>query len=431
MAGRVRAAALGAMLTMLGGCAAAPAPEVAEAADPAPVAVAATPLPVPWPDIADCRALVSAVLAMPEEERRRLRPDASPLALVMTEGPLLLTPDEVVAAIELDLPVPVAEKTGEGRCLVAAGRPRVAPGGGRRLVGHELVRSEYRVRTRRTVNPDYARLREEAGEQAGRDAGRVMATGDPSLDLIGLVGGTLIRGVNRLRAGRGDAAEQLARTERYLETPVYEPYTYEINALEVGRVGVLDIALLDRGAGRAYDARHTVRDRRTFAVAEGRHRADRGVLEGTGVDAVLPEAVAVYETTAPRPRLSDLLQVLAQTRGEGRAADAEAVLASLAAVPAAPSAPAARSASSVTVETLSGPTEATWLDAQHLLVPSTALGRSSLVQVTGPDGMRTFGMVEKVDHGTGQAVVRVSRPGGGERLSEEALESVLRSLKSP
>jgi hypothetical protein len=317
MAGRVRALAFGATLTLIGGCATAPAQkEAAEASEPAPGTAEASAFAVPWPDAADCRALAAAVLAMADSDRQHLRPEDAPLALAIADGPLLLTPEEAAGAIDLDLPIPVAEKTGDGRCLIAASRPRVVPGGGRRLVGHELVRSEYRTRTRRSVNPEYAKLREEAEEESG-GGGRVMATGEPSLDLIGLVGGAVIRGINRLRPGRAKASEQLAKTERYLETPVYEPYTYDISAFEVGRVGALEATLLDRAAGRAFEARHTMRERHTFAVAEGRHRADRGVLEGGGPGAVLPEDVAVFETSAPRPRLSDLLQILAQTTGEG------------------------------------------------------------------------------------------------------------------
>jgi hypothetical protein len=365
---------------------------------------------------------------MPEGDRQHLRPEDAPLALVVPDGSLLLTSDEAAGAIDLDLPIPVAERTGNGACLVIATQPRIIPGGGRRLVGHELVRSEYRQRTRRSVNPDYARLREEIEEEGG-STGRVMATGEPSLDLIGLVGGAVIRGIDRLRPGRGEAAEQLAKTERYIETPVYEPYTYEINAFEVGRVGALELVLLDRRSGRAFDARHTVRERQTFAVAEGRHRADRGVLEGTGPGAVLPEDVAVFEGTPPRPRLSELLQLLAEAPGEGRVADVEAVLAGLGAGPAVAAAPEA--ARRARIETLDGPAEGTWIDAEHVLVPSAAVGRSSLVQVTGPDGMRTFGMVEKVDHAAGEAVVRISRPGSGQRLSDEGLEAVLQELKGP
>ena len=418
---------------MIGGCATAPAhKEAAEASEPAPVTAEASAFAMPWPDAADCRALAATVLAMAETDLRHLRPEDAPLALAIADGPLLLTPEEAAGAIDLDLPIPVAEKTGDGRCLIAASRPRVVPGGGRRLVAHELVRSEYRTRTRRSVNPEWAKLREEAEEESGGGGGgRVMATGEPSLDLIGLVGSAVIRGIDRLRLGRAKASEQLASTERYLETPVYEPYTYDINAFEVGRVGALEVTLLDRAAGRAFEARHTMRERHTFAVAEGRHRSDRGVLEGGGPGAVLPEDVAVFETAAPRPRLSDLLQILAQTTGEGRAADAEAVLASLTALPAAGVTPVAHGRQRAKIETMDGPAEGTWIDAEHVVVPSASVGRSSLVQVTGPDGMRTFGMVEKVDHAKGEAVVRVGRSGGGGRLSDEALEAVLDDLKNP
>ncbi len=82
------------------------------------------------------------------------------------------------------------------------------------------------------------------------------------------------------------------------------------------------------------------------------------------------------------------------------------------------------------METLAGPAEGAWLDEERIAVPTAALGRSSLVQVTGPDGMRVFGLVERVDREAGRAVVRVGRPGATRRLSDEGLEAVLRDLKA-
>jgi hypothetical protein len=43
--------------------------------------------------------------------------------------------------------------------------------------------------------------------------------------------------------------------------------------------------------------------------------------------------------------------------------------------------------------------------------------------------MITFGVVERVDKETGQAVIRVGGTEGGRRLSEAGLASVLRDLK--
>lgn len=447
-----------------GGCATGPAaspPEatlaVASGVEETQVAAAAGPEPqsLAWPEAPDCRALVAAVLAAPEADRGRLRAEDSPLAIAVADGPLLVPADEIDAIVELDLPArAAADVLADGtpslgpRCLILAERPRLAPGGGRRLVGHDVVTSEYRTGTRRRINPEHRRLRAEAEDEEGRGAGgRIFATGDPMIDLVGLVAGTVIRGVGALGPARERASDALARTERYLEEPTFEPYTYRVSSFEVGRAAAMRLTLVDRPAGRAYEARHAMRERRTFPVAEGRRATDRGLLEGTGSQAVLPADVALFETGAPRPRLSDLLHALVSAGGDGRTATVADALAVIKGPP--PAAGAASPAVAVAeitpvrldaadpprpetaravVETVNGPAEGTWLDAERIAVPTDALGRSMLVQVTQPDGMITFGLVERVERG-GHAIVRVGRPGGRARLSDEGLESVLRDLK--
>lgn len=438
-----------AVASALTGCLAAtapPPPAVAPAAGPVQ-AVAPAPPPPAWPEAAGgCRALAEAVLAMPEAERRRLSVEASPFALAVADGAGGLVPAvDAAAAVEADVPFRAVDRADdEAPCVLVLGRGHLVPGGGRRLVGHEVVRSEYRAGTRRTVNPEYRRLREavEAEEdgRGGGPGGSVMATGDPMLDLIGLAGNLVLRGVGRLRPAREDPAAALARTERYLESATFEPYTYRLASFEVGRTGVLDAALVDRAAGTVTEAKHTLRERRTFPVAEGRHRADRGLLEGTGPQAVLPADVALFEAEPPRPPLSDLLRLLAATAGEGRPGGVSEALAFLSnslgeALPA-PAAgdeprPAAvpASAARVVVHTADGPVEAAWTDAERVEVPTANLGRSRLVEVEGPDGMRTFGLIERVDKAGGRAVVRVNRPTSARRVSDEGLDSVLRDLK--
>jgi hypothetical protein len=75
------------------------------------------------------------------------------------------------------------------------------------------------------------------------------------------------------------------------------------------------------------------------------------------------------------------------------------------------------------------PVEGTWTGPERIEVPTASLGRSRLVEVEGPDGMRTLALVERVDHEAGRAVIRVSRRATARRVSDEGLESVLRDLK--
>ncbi|HEX8376005.1 MAG TPA: hypothetical protein VF606_12590, partial [Geminicoccaceae bacterium] len=141
--------------------------------------------------------------------------------------------------------------------------------------------------------------------------------------------------------------------------------------------------------------------------------------------------------------LSDVLRLLLASGGDGRPGDADDALAALSRVAAAeaPPAPASAavedrpravsdSAARVTVHTADGPVDATWTGPERIEVPTAALGRSKLVEVEGPDGMRTLGLVERVDEAAGSTVIRVNRPTSSDRrVSDEGLDSVLRDLK--
>lgn len=400
---------------------------VTPAAGPVAAVAAAPATPSPtWPDTGDCRGRAAAVLAMPEAGRERLPAGGATLAVaVVDRGGALLSPAEVPGHLEVDLPLALAREVGEADCLVVAGvARRTAEGGGRRLVGHEVVRSEYRSGTRRAADAGRTRraARDEDDGGGGLGGLGVMRTGDPALDLVGLVAGGLIRGVGRLWSARDEAAAAGLGPDEGVAAPgpeaaVYRPYTYEVSLFEMERAGVVGAALVDRAAGRVHEARHAVRERRTFPLAKGRHAADRGLLERTGRQAVLEADLDLFAEQPPRPRLSDILRALAAGGGEGRpggVAEATAVLARAggedrtAAVPG--DAPAAGSA---TVRTAAGSTSGTWTATGLVEVPAASLGGSSLVEVTRPDGVRAFGLVERVDEATGRAVVRVGGPAGG------------------
>ena len=288
---------------------------------------APAPAPLAWPAAGDCRSLVAAVLALPAAERARLDAASAPLALAVADGPLLLHAGEVPEAVEPDVPVRVADSVDGARCLVIAQRPRRLPGGEDRLVAHEVVRSEFRSGVHRTLNPDYARLQDEAGDEPGRGGlARFVRTGDPVLNLVELAAGSVIHAVGRATSGAGQAQTKLATTDRYVETPTFEPYTYDLTSFEVSRTGETALALVDAASGRVYEARRTLSERRTLAVAKGRSRYDRGLLEGSGPQAVLPEDVDLFESAPPRPRLSELLAALLADGGAGRPGSARDAL---------------------------------------------------------------------------------------------------------
>ena len=416
-----RATLAGAGLAVLGGCAGSGPPSalglVAQPATGAATKAAlAAPAaaPLAWPAAGDCRLLVAAVLALPAAERARLDAASAPLALAVADGPLLLHAGEVPEAVEPDVPVRVADSVDGARCFVIAQRPRRLPGGEDRLVAHEVVRSEFRSGVHRTLNPDYARLQDEAGDEPGRGGlARFVRTGDPVLNLVELAAGSVIHAVGRATSGAGQAQTKLATTDRYVETPTFEPYTYDLTSFEVSRTGETALALVDAASGRVYEARRTLRERRTLAVAKGRSRYDRGLLEGSGPQSVLPEDVDLFESAPPRPRLSELLAALLADGGAGRPGSARDALEHLEPAGGTLAAEPPRQARAAAYHAEPDPAA-----AEPAATSPAVLGRSGVVQVAEPDGTQRFSLVDG------------SRPTAARpRLSPEELGDALRDLK--
>jgi hypothetical protein len=300
---------LGWLGVLLAGCAPAADPALpvpplrAAAIEPA----AAPPPPVAWPEARGCRALATALGAMPAAEAARLDPRAAPLALTTLDGDVATA---AAAAAAVDLPLPADD--GRAPCLLlveAAATTRAAP---RRPLGHEIVRSTYRAGGRR-ANPAYRALREQLREVERSDDVAVMATGDPTLDLIGLVAGTVLQGIDDALDG-GAAARlraRLAATPPTLEEGDWEPYTFAVTTIEATRQGRLRAALVERATGAAWHLDRPVVERRRFRVAEGRRARDRGLLEGGGDGLAATTDVAVWEQAGLRPSLAGLLAELA------------------------------------------------------------------------------------------------------------------------
>jgi hypothetical protein len=307
--------------------------------DAAPVTVApspaagvapdAVPPPVSWPSGADCAERLAAALSLPEAARQRLDLDRAPLAVLVTGSGR--------QAMTLDLPAPVvvAEAAATAPCLVVIERSTTAPAAARRPVGHEIARATYRRGTQRTASPEHTALKQALRELEREDGIGVMATGDPGIDLIGLVAGSILGGIDALGRGR-DAEEleaELATTPRTLEEPVWEPYTYEVTTVETARRGRLRAALVDREQGRSWQVATELRETASFRVASGRHPKDRDLLERQGGGVVLPADVTVWERGGLQPPLSRVLAMLLAeaNAGPGHAEDAAAILAGWAA----------------------------------------------------------------------------------------------------
>ena len=274
------------MLTVTG-CAGEPTPAQPAAAPAilveAPTPTAAPPPALPWPAGPDCRATLAAVAALPPTARGRLEPTAAPLAVTVLDGGAVLPADAALAALQWDLPV-ATDGRDDAPCLVLVDRTATARAAARQLLAHDVVRSTYRRGSRSIANPEHAELRRSLRELDDEDGVEVLATGDPGLDLIGLLAGGVLDGIDRFQ--RGSAEKQtraaLAATPASLEQVVWEPYTYEVTTVEAARSGILRAALVDRRLGLAWPVERPMRETHRFGVAAGQNVKDRQLLERSG-----------------------------------------------------------------------------------------------------------------------------------------------------
>lgn len=399
-------------LGLLGGCSGPTAPPVPSALAPAPAAgsaAVAEPGAVPaaaeaWPGQGRCDELVPGLAALPAGRRQGLAPEASPMALAVIDRGVVLPAEAADLAVARDVPLPVAARLdGPAPCLLLVDRGASVRAAARRPVAHELVRSAYRRGTRRTPSQERADL-ERAAREVGRGGGpEVLATGDPGVDLIGLLAGSVLDGIDLFR--RRSEAERLraarAATPAAVEEPVWEPYTYDVTTVEAARFGSLRAALVDRGRGRGWRINREVREVRTFRVAAGRSPRDRDLIEGRAGTVALPADVEVWELGGLRPRVSELLALLAEAIAAGRpeAASPATVVAGWAGAPnlLAASPAAASPDGEPEPEPAAGPVPRSAEGAEGAAgcpPRPAAAGRASLVeQVAAADGTRRYRLV--------------------------------------
>ena len=314
-------------------------------AESPPIAVASTPTSavgptaapasaaLPWPVAGDCRALAAAIGALPAADRARLSPRDAPLAIAARDGFAPLAP---AAAVVPDLPLPTDD--GTARCVIVVDRAASARAAPRRPVAHEIVRSTYRAGGTGRANPEYRRLQRELRRLEAPDDIDLVATGDPGVDLIGLLAGSVLQGIGAALDGQAASAarSRLAATPPTLAEAAWEPYAFEVTTIEAARSGDLRARLIDRATASAWALEEPVVERRLFRVASGRRSRDRGLLEGGGSDLAATADIAVWEQAGLRPSLAGLVGALGAATTPG----APATDADLAPPPAPPSSPA-------------------------------------------------------------------------------------------
>lgn len=336
---------------------------------------------MPWPAMTDCRALLAAITALPEESRQRLDPTVAPVAVTVVDQGQPLLPADAAGALTMDLPVSLAGGR-EPPCLLLVERTPTSRTAPRQPLAHTIVQSTYRRGNQRIANPKHAELRRTIRALDEQDDD-IIATGDPTIDLIGIVAGGILNGVGSIWRSRAEAEAraELAATPASLAETVWEPYTYQVTTLEAERTGVLRAALVDRRLGHSWPLEQTVRERHRFNVATGRVPKDRGLLEGRAAELVTSADVTVWEQGGLQPSISWLAAALAATEAAGAEVDGAAVTAAWAASPMRPAAPTMTQADVEPVDELKA------------LSPRPA-AQAGVELVTSADGIRRYRVVE-------------------------------------
>jgi hypothetical protein len=408
---------------------------------------------------------------MQPEAVRALEAAGSPLAMASL--------DAGRQSVRADLPIPQVAPAllEQGRCAIIVGAALPTEPTTVRVLDRRFVHSAYPTGTKRRRNPEHQQLEEElaAARRDDSDGGDVLKTGDPLLDLIGIVANGVIGGIGAVSSHREMRAIEAALedTPPFIEDPILTPYRYELVEVEAGRGAALPVALHDGSGGRAWRTWITLSEQRRFAIADERQAADTQPPPGrilalttsdelarwrTGIppvatSTILAHLAAAAEANEPEPVNLDVIIAELRTatppslQRPMATADAPAASRLLSGAPqldtslkrqppstlagmsasAEPAAGASRLLdSSLLVERADitselpaiellelgdGATFGFYVTAEHIVVPAEALGRSSLIAVRYPDGMRTHGLVELVDDDLGLALVYLPRTG--------------------
>ncbi|HEX6144495.1 MAG TPA: trypsin-like peptidase domain-containing protein [Geminicoccaceae bacterium] len=272
------------------------------------------PEPVDWASLGDCRARLRHLLRLDAEDAR-LDPEHLPFALVVGAPVDRVRSAPPAVPVDIDLPIEVNPPSAASRpCVIKVSRP-AGVDAAQRIVGQEAVASEYQSGTRREDNPAYelAKLRARQAERAFKEAGGDgwSEVGDPMLDLVGLLVGSVIGGFREAGSERemNDALMELAKTPRKVDRPVWTAYHFERLVIDGRKQAELPVELIDRTGGP--DVRTTIRqtERRRFYLPKGLHKRDRDYLRHRS-QSIAREDLDAWQRAAPEVRVSQLAAAL-------------------------------------------------------------------------------------------------------------------------
>lgn len=312
-------------------------------------------------------------------------------------------------------------------------------------VGSATVEAVRVTGVRRRTNPERIELERElakAKREARDDGPGILRTGEPTVDLVGLVASALLGALGRIDGDEeriADLEDRLAATPRTIDEEVTVTVPLRVERYEVRKIGRVRVALFEPATGRAWRASPEVRETRSFALLPADAPADLRLPEAGDLVFVSDRgAIEAFAREPPRVRLPALLPAVLAALGDGPEPTTLAALeaewkgdrglssgigaASLEAIEPAAAPPAAFSPSVVVVRDADGRPGAfgVYVGPEHILTLARTLPPTTLVPVEVAPGLVTYGLVESRDDGSDLALLWVPRRGSPLPLAEAA-----------
>lgn len=339
--------------------------------------------------------------------------------------------------LDVDRPVHISATSIErpGRCLIKLGDREVMSPQPRRVLSNRSLRSSYPAGTKRAPNPDYVEAKQKTGDE-GFTLGPFLKTGDPTVDLIGVLTEGVVAGFNAFSAADDEPAA--ASSPKTIQVDRLVPYSYKLSELEARRSGRLSIALHDRTLGSWHPITIDLEEQKLIALSDDRHPNDEHVQHDPHGTLMTSVQLDRWEKSFPVIRVSTLFNHLHQsvrTKPEKqlqlavRKAD-DIVIEPAAGKPVGFEPPPTDRSINASPLALA---EAIWLsdgnDAagfyvheQHVVVPTGSLPSTSLVPLRYPDGKLVYGLLEHTDNDLGLAVVFTPRLGTPHALTTTSFD---------
>lgn len=425
-------------------------PSIEPAAGPVSLAGASR---LEWPKSSSCPALLDEVARLHQFGQLGAMSGTAPIALLIDDPNLSLIGD-------VSLPITSQSQAAVFDCLIVIGEAQMAPAQPRQVLADRKLRSAYPAGIKRLANPDYIEPAN-GNQSSGTGLGGINSTGDPTLDLVGVIAESVLIGIDALFTEDAlVSSNQGAVQARYVDEPRLFPYSYQMAEIEASRSARVPIALIDQRRGERVETNLALRETQLFALSDDRHPDDPQVQHDPSARLISTLQLRRWEASPPSLSMAGLIEHL-QVNGSAHTKPAAkgvyqprklfgASEASAHPVQLVPTViePAAGTITGVDLEAEADKIELAPIPAatgvvriqaedqefagffvsnDHLIVPFQAITPGALVELMFPDGVKVLGLVEKRDPALGLALIFSPRADTPMKLSSVPAEVTERS----